>query len=93
MPKRAIVIVTLLLAACGGGDPPAGDEDGASAGSESPAGEGRPIVQGEDGVPVDCPYRVADLCYDTPEAACAAAGCAPDGCQILESYPAQIRCD
>ena len=38
-----------------------------------------------------CLYEVAGCCYDTPEDACAAAGCADD-CQVLESAPAQIAC-
>ena len=44
-----------------------------------------------DGKHEGCLYEVAGCCYDSPEAACAAAGCEED-CQILESAPAQIAC-
>ena len=52
----------------------------------------------EGGVPDDgdaegCDFRVASCCYSTAEQACAAAGCEMSSCQILESYPAQIRCE
>ncbi len=86
--RHLAAILFLCLSACSGA--PADAPDDTSAGSES--AEGRPVGAGPDGVPVDCPYRVADLCYSTSEAACAAAGCAPEACQILESYPAQIAC-
>ena len=45
-----------------------------------------------DGKPVDCSYEHAGCCYDSAGAACAAAGCGEGQCQVLESYPAQIRC-
>jgi hypothetical protein len=49
------------------------------------------------GVPRDsagerCDFVVKDVCFPSSEAACACAGCAADKCMILESYPAQIRC-
>lgn len=90
-----LLALALLFTACGGAGAPAG-EDGATSGAEdepTPTDEGRPVVEGPDGVPEDCPFRVADLCYSTSEAACRAAGCEPDACAILESYPAQIRCE
>lgn len=39
-----------------------------------------------------CDYQVFDACFDTAQAACEAAGCELEGCAILESYPAQVRC-
>jgi hypothetical protein len=44
-----------------------------------------------DGHHEGCLYEVGGCCYDGPEDACEAAGCAKD-CQILESSPAQIAC-
>lgn len=75
------VWLAIVLAACGASAPP----------PEVPPDPGRPA--GSEPVPENCPYRVSDACYDTSDAACAAAGCEPDRCRILESYPAQIRCD
>jgi hypothetical protein len=46
-----------------------------------------------DGKPADCSYEHAGCCYGSAATACAAAGCAEAGCQVLESYPAQIRCE
>jgi len=46
-----------------------------------------------DGKPKDCPYEHEGCCYDAAEAACAAAGCAGPQCVVMESYPAQVRCD
>jgi hypothetical protein len=39
-----------------------------------------------------CDFVVDGSCFDSSAAACACAGCAPDRCMILESAPAQIRC-
>lgn len=39
-----------------------------------------------------CLYEVAGCCYPDAAAACTAAGCESDGCQILESAPAQVVC-
>ena len=46
-----------------------------------------------DGKPQDCPYEHQGCCYEVAEAACAAAGCEGPQCIVLESYPAQVRCD
>lgn len=46
-----------------------------------------------DGKPQDCPYEHAGCCYAAAEAACAAAGCGGPQCVVMESYPAQVRCD
>jgi hypothetical protein len=35
---------------------------------------------------------VGGACYPDANAACAAAGCSRDRCEILESLPAQARC-
>jgi hypothetical protein len=82
---RTLALV-LLLVACGSSPPP-------DPPPEPPPDPGRPVEPSSDGVPENCPFRVGDACYDTSEAACAAAGCAVDSCRILESYPARIRCD
>jgi hypothetical protein len=39
-----------------------------------------------------CDFVVDGSCFDSSAAACACAGCAADRCLILESSPAQIRC-
>ncbi|MCX4246367.1 hypothetical protein [Paraliomyxa miuraensis] len=46
-----------------------------------------------DGKPVDCSYEHGGCCYDSPANACKAAGCAEGRCAVLESYPAQVRCE
>jgi hypothetical protein len=46
-----------------------------------------------DGKPEDCSYEHAGCCYGSAAAACAAAGCSEGQCQVLESYPAQLRCE
>jgi hypothetical protein len=51
-----------------------------------------------DGVPRDpdgnqpCDFVVGEACFDSSEAACACAGCSEGQCLVLESYPAQVRC-
>jgi hypothetical protein len=51
-----------------------------------------------EGVPRDtdgnqpCDFMVGDACFDSSELACACAGCSEGQCLVLESYPAQIRC-
>jgi hypothetical protein len=39
-----------------------------------------------------CLYEHGGCCYDTPAAACEAAGCTHETCRILESSPAQLYC-
>lgn len=46
-----------------------------------------------DGKPQACSYEHAGCCYGSAATACAAAGCAEQQCRVLESYPAQIRCE
>lgn len=43
-------------------------------------------------VPKDCNFRVKGFCFKTDEEACAAAGCEPARCTILESHPARVKC-
>lgn len=45
----------------------------------------------------ECNFRVNDLegnarCFENQAHACGCAGCDSDACVILESYPAQVRC-
>lgn len=65
-----------------------GPEDAAASPKPGCAEGGRPW----DGKLEGCLYEVEGCCYDTPAAACAAASCAEDRCQILESAPAQVAC-
>ncbi len=43
-------------------------------------------------VPEDCEIRVDGECYSSEAEACDAAGCPPERCLILESYPGQVDC-
>ena len=40
----------------------------------------------------NCDFVVGEDCFTEQDAACKAAGCTPESCVVLESYPAQIRC-
>ena len=44
------------------------------------------------GKPEGCAYEVDGCCYADAEAACTAVKCARETCEILETYPAQVRC-
>ena len=78
-------------------DTPVSSDDGSGTVTDT----ADPIAPGpcaEGGVPDDgdaegCEFRVNACCYASPDQACAAAGCAMSSCQILESYPAQVRCE
>jgi len=99
------ILAVLLLAACGAdsADPPppdtpvshTPDDDqpttdlGGEPAAECPEGS-EPHV-GEP--PPGCDFVHAGCCYSTAAEACAQAGCAEDACSILESYPAQVRCN
>src|SRR5687768_12671478 len=83
---------------------PKAPDGGAASGTEpspsgsTPAGTDAPPECASEGSPWDgkaegCLYEHAGCCYPSPEALCAAAGCAADACRILESSPAQARCD
>ncbi|MEZ4381909.1 MAG: hypothetical protein R3A79_11230 [Nannocystaceae bacterium] len=85
------LLTACLLVACGG------KPDSQSAPPEEmPAEEGRadPNAQVDDDAapPENCDFTVKDKCYTDQAEACAAAGCEPDKCMVLESYPAQIQC-
>lgn len=54
------------------------------------AAEGWP--QPADRMEEGCEAVVEGCCYPSDTAACAAAGCEPGACMVMESYPAQIRC-
>lgn len=43
-------------------------------------------------IPEDCGFRVGECCFHEQAPACREAGC-EDTCVVLESYPAQIRCE
>jgi hypothetical protein len=72
--------------------PPEGEETSTMA-------DGRPkpqCIEGGriwDGHHTGCLYEVAGCCYDTPAAACTAAGCGGNDCRIMEFSPAQIVCE
>lgn len=83
-------MVASLLVACGGAAPegPVGVvfpyEDPPQGGGEVASEVERPTI---------CPFRGDDgSCYFTAEAACRAAHCGAEGCEILASHPAQTRC-
>jgi hypothetical protein len=94
---RRSVVLMLLLAACGGpssaqpSTEPAPSTQGGTApsGSESCA-EGGVL---DDGDAEDCEIRFQGCCYAEQSHACAAAGCPPGQCAILESYPGQVACE
>lgn len=82
-------------AATGSGSAGAGtakDGDAATAGGGT-SGKCKATGRPWDGKPQDCAYEHDGCCYDAAEAACAAAGCEGPKCIVLESYPAQVRCD
>ena len=45
-----------------------------------------------DGKQENCSYEHGGCCYESAADACAAADCAVERCNVLESYPAQIAC-
>lgn len=85
------------------GDPAAAPDASVAAPGPGVADEVPATIPGEpecaaggrpwDGKPKDCPYEHGKCCYPAPEQACAAAGCAAGTCVVMESYPAQVRCD
>lgn len=100
---RRWVLVVLVLVACrtGGGTRARPGRDGdvtpASTPATSPDGA-VPAVErcagGEpwNGVPSGCAYEVDGCCYRDAETACGVAKCAAEACEVLETYPAQVRC-
>jgi hypothetical protein len=63
------------------------------------------VVEEEDGAACDagfargaqdgrvCNVTYGDKCFESAAEACACAGCGDAGCLVLESYPAQARCE
>jgi hypothetical protein len=47
---------------------------------------------GPDAARAECEFRVGETCFASDTDACAAAGCKPGSCIVLESYPAQVTC-
>lgn len=100
-----VLVAVLFCAACGSAEPvpetPPPDEPVSSrdVGGEpipdTPPPTGPCMTGGapDDGDAEGCNFRVTGCCYETAEQACAAAGCAMSSCSILESYPAQVRCE
>jgi hypothetical protein len=79
------------------GNPGAGTPGCGEPGQTEPSEPSAPAAC-NDGVPRDlggdapCDFIVGDACFDSSEIACACAGCGEGQCLVLESYPAQIRC-
>lgn len=103
--RTSLVALTVMTFGCGPGEPsepPAPDPDTSVShvpGDDAPVAEPAPPTGEcpEGGrprpvEPVGCDFVVEDCCYDDAETACRIAGCAQDACAILESYPAQVRC-
>ncbi len=102
-----IVLVTLAAAACRQGATGSRAHrpgtDGAATGTPAPgtatAGTTEPPPPcGGVGTPWNgraegCAYEHESCCYADAETACKVAACAPEHCTVLETYPAQIRCD
>ena len=92
MRRLMPIFTACLLVACGGkqADTPSETPD------ELPAEEGRPDpnakVDDNAAPPENCDFMVNDKCYTDQAEACTAAGCEPDKCMVMESYPAQISC-
>jgi hypothetical protein len=89
-----LVLLTLGLLGCGGAEPspspaaPTSNDDVVS----SPASHDPSASPDVGEPPRDCPFRVDQACYQTADDACTAISCPREQCQILESYPAQVRC-
>ncbi len=97
--RFAIVLMTaslLVHAGCRGQSTwPPPDESGtgpvpalSSAQPEACDGVGTPWS----GAQGTCLYEVDGCCYEDARAACRAAQCPPDACQVLEVSPAQLSC-
>jgi len=102
MVPRCVLLLVLALA-CRRGEtspPPDGDAatpgntgGGASSGAATKSPPERCAGGAEwNGKPEGCAYEVAGCCYADAETACAAVKCARAACEILETYPAQVRC-
>ena len=80
-------------------DPTSPDSaDGSADGSPAATDPDAPPDCADQGEPWDgrqdtCLYEHHGCCYPDPASLCAAAGCTNDNCRILESHPAQAKCD
>ncbi|MBX7082977.1 MAG: hypothetical protein K1X88_27475 [Nannocystaceae bacterium] len=103
----ALAALTLALACRGATHPRAHPGQGEGGEPAATTGEGergadvgarpKPPPCAEAGVPWDgrpsgCAYEHERCCYPDAESACAAARCPAAACDVLESYPAQVRC-
>lgn len=69
------------------------DGDTPTSGKRGPKSRCNAMGRPWDGKPEGCAYEHDGCCYDAAEPACAAAGCEGPQCIVMESYPAQVRCD
>ncbi len=92
MARLTPILAPLALAACAGSpsDPATPDDSHATVSTTADPDAPRTAPSA---VPEGCDFRVGGECYDNADAACNAAGCPRQSCQILESYPAQITCE
>ena len=109
MTRATLAISLLLACKSGGSSAPpksdtpadgttapagtAQDGDAATAGKGGTTSKCKATGRPWDGKPQGCAYEHDGCCYDAAEAACAAAGCEGPKCIVMESYPAQVRCD
>jgi hypothetical protein len=107
--RSVCLLVVLALGACKAERSPGASSGSVEPGRVSPGADASAATDSDDaqGAPPDCGtigrlwdgkhegclYEVGGCCYDTPEAACTAAGCGGTDCRVLESAPAQIFCD
>jgi hypothetical protein len=108
LPRRTASVLGLVLSlvACraepSASAPGHGEDTGTAPPNRSAASGGGVVAEDAppdcgdgrvwDGKLTGCLYEHGGCCYDTPEAACRAAGCTNDRCRILESSPAQLYC-
>lgn len=78
------------------GSPGSGDGCG-SPGQTEPANPTEPACADgstpEAGASPSCDFIANGACFADVDAACACAGCGSEGCVVLESYPAIVRCE
>jgi hypothetical protein len=91
MTRFSLTLIALTSAACAGSPSDPATPDDSHATVSTTADPNAPVTPPD--VPEGCDFRVGDECYDNADAACDAAGCPRQSCQILESYPAQIACE
>ncbi|MCA9686654.1 MAG: hypothetical protein KC457_31100 [Myxococcales bacterium] len=86
MQRLAAILVLPLLFAC--------SSQNSNTPAEAPPEEkvADPNAEPPGEPPENCDFEVDGTCYMDQDAACKAAGCEPDKCMVMESYPAQIKC-